>query len=90
MGTTAVKMRIMPSSPETDMKEVEKKITEKMEEEGVKNPLFEIQPVAFGLNSLIALFAWPEEKELEKLEESLRKIDSVNSVEVIDMRRAIG
>ncbi len=90
MGIVAVKIKLMPVSPETDMKKIEGKSREILEKDNVKNPQFETQPIAFGLNALIILFAWPEEKELEELEERLRKIEEVNSVEVIDIRRAIG
>jgi translation elongation factor EF-1beta len=49
-----------------------------------------MQPVAFGLKALIVLFGWPEEKELEEFENALRRIKGVRSVDVIDIRRAIG
>lgn len=90
MGVVAIKMKIMPASPETDMKKLEEKIKEELEKEDVKNPSFEIEPIAFGLKALIVLFGWPEEKELEKMEEKLRKVENVNSAEIIDMRRAVG
>jgi elongation factor 1-beta len=90
MGTVAVKIKVMPDSPETDIKEIEEKVKETLEKAGCRNPQTEIQPIAFGLKALIILFGWPEEKELEEIEEKLRKTKSVGSVEVIDMRRAIG
>ena len=90
MGVAAVKIKLMPASPETNLEEVQSKAEKIFFSEEVKNPGFEIQPVAFGLKALIVLFGWPEEKPLEKLEESLKKIENVNSVEVIDIRRAIG
>ncbi len=57
---------------------------------GGKNPRFEEEPIAFGLKAVIALFAWPEESELEALESSLNEIEDVSSIQVIDMRRAFG
>ena len=90
MSIVAVKIKIMPDSPETDMALIEKNVKVVLEKNGVKNPVFEIQPIAFGLNALIAMFGWPEEKELEELEEKLKKIAGVSSVHVIDIRRAIG
>jgi len=90
MGITAVKIKLMPTSPETDLENMEKEAKTTIEGLGGKNPNFEKQPIAFGLNALIVLFAWPEEKELEELEEKLKKIDNVNSAQVIDIRRAIG
>jgi len=90
MGIAAVKIKLMPSSPGVNLEEVEKKARKTLEEKEVKNPQFEKQAIAFGLNALIILFAWPEEKELEELENSLKKIEYVKSAEVIDIRRAIG
>ncbi|MEX0920525.1 MAG: elongation factor 1-beta [Candidatus Pacearchaeota archaeon] len=90
MGTVLIKIKMMPASPETNLEEIEKKVKEKLEKEEANNISFEIQPIAFGLKALIVGFAWPEEKELESFQETLEKIENVNSVEVIDMRRAIG
>ena len=90
MGLVAVKIKIMPKSTETDLVKVEEKVKKKLEENSVKNPQFKVQPIAFGLKALIILFGWPEEKEFEGFEKDLQKIKDVSSVEVIDMRRAIG
>ena len=90
MSVVAVKIKLMPTSPATDMKLLEKDVIKLLEEEKVKNPNFEIQPIAFGLKALIIMFGWPEDKELEPLEERFSQINDVNSVEVLDIRRAIG
>ncbi len=90
MGVAAVKIKIMPSSPDVDIENIKLDVGNILEPEGVKNPQFEVQPIAFGLKAIIVMFGWPEEKELEKLEDNLRGIDNVNSVELLDIRRAIG
>jgi translation elongation factor aEF-1 beta len=90
MGIVAVKIKIMPESAETDLTKVEKEVRKRIEKNSVKNPQFEVQPIAFGLKALIVLFGWPEEKEFEGFEKEMQKIKGVGSVEVIDMRRAIG
>jgi len=90
MGVAAVKIKIMPDSPERDMTEIEKVVKVILEKDSVKNPKFEIQPIAFGLKALIVVFGWPEEKSLDMLEEKLKKTVGVGSVQVIDIRRAIG
>ncbi|MFH1311178.1 MAG: elongation factor 1-beta [Nanoarchaeota archaeon] len=90
MGIVAVKIKIMPASVETDIKKIEEGVVKILKENKVENAKFEVQPIAFGLKALILLFGWPEEKELEKLEEELKKIENVSSVAIIDMRRAIG
>ena len=86
----AVKIKIMPKSLETDLMKIEEEVRVVMKTRGVKNPKFEVHPIAFGLKALIALFGWPEEKEFEVFENSLMKIKDVSSIKVIDMRRAIG
>jgi len=90
MSVAAVKIKIMPDSPETDMMKIERNVKSVLEKDGVKNPKFEIQPIAFGLKALVIMFGWPEEKPLEGLEEKLGRIKEVSSVQVIDIRRAIG
>jgi elongation factor 1-beta len=90
MSIVAVKIKIMPDSPESDLVEIEKSVKNLLEKHGVKNPQFQIQPIAFGLNALVIMFGWPEEKELEELEEELQRIASVSSVQLLDIRRAIG
>jgi len=90
MGIMAVKIKIMPKSLETDLVKIEEEVMVVMKTRGVKNPQFEVQPIAFGLKALIVLFGWPEEKEFEGFENSLMKIKGISSIKVIDMRRAIG
>jgi translation elongation factor EF-1beta len=34
-------------------------------------------------------FIWPEDKELENVENELGEIENVNSLEVLDIRRAL-
>ena len=90
MGIVAVKIKIMPKSLETDLVKIEEEVRTIIERNSAKNPKFEVQPIAFGLKALIVLFGWPEEKGFEKFENSLMKIKDIGSIEVIDIRRAIG
>jgi len=51
----------------------------------------EIEPVAFGLKSLNIIFSMPEEKgDTEPLEKQISELPGVKSVQVTDVRRAIG
>jgi elongation factor 1-beta len=90
MGIIAVKIKLMPSSIETDLEEIKKQVKIIIEQNTGKNCKFDEEAIAFGLKSIIAFFAWPEEQELEKLEEKLKKVENVNSVQIVDIRRAIG
>ena len=50
-----------------------------------------IEPVGYGLKAIRILFIYSENKgDTEPLEKEIMGIDGVNSVEVIDVRRAIG
>ena len=88
MGIVAVKIKLMPIGVETNLKKIEEQAKKDVEAMGGKNPSVTEEPIAFGLKAIILFFAWPEEKELEALEQKLAKIKDVNSIQVIDMRRA--
>ena len=90
MGFTAVQMKIMPESPSSDLKAIEKKAEETINSMHKTLVRFEEEPIAFGLNAIILSFAWNDEIELEKLEAEFQKIAQVSSVEVLDIRKAFG
>lgn len=90
MGIAAVRIKLMPASPQVDLEKIKEKAKSIVEGAGGKNCKFEEEPIAFGLKAVIAFFAWPEEKELEPTERELEKIEDVNSTQLIDMRRAFG
>jgi len=90
MGIVVVKIRLMPTSPDTNLEEIKEKTKELIEKKGGKGCQFEEKPIAFGLKAIEVFFGWPEEEEIDSLETELSKIKNVNSVQMIDMRRAIG
>jgi|APSaa5957512576_1039674.scaffolds.fasta_scaffold35951_2 translation elongation factor aEF-1 beta len=93
MGTAILKLKMMPKSPDTDLEKMKQGIREKIEAHGgVLNPTepFEEQEIAFGLKSLTATFAWPEEKDTDLAENSAAEVEGVSSVEIVDYRRAMG
>jgi len=91
MAKVIVTMKIMPSSPDTDLNAIEGKAKEEISEFGGEIGKTDIEPVAFGLKALNLFFVMEEELgSTEELEEKIKKIKDVNSVEVTDVRRAIG
>lgn len=86
-GIVGVKIKIMPNSPEADIEKIKSSAMEIVEKEGGNNKEYSIEPIAFGLKAIIAFFQWPEEKELEIIEEQFKKIEKVQSVEIIDLRK---
>ncbi len=81
----------MPESPDVDLTKLEKQISEKVAEYGGEVGKTETEPVAFGLKALKVIFVSDESKgSTDELEENIKKIEGINSVEVIDVRRALG
>jgi len=90
MGMSAVQFKILPKSPDTNLEEVKEKIKELVEKSDGNFSSSEEQPIAFGLKALVVSFAFPEEKEIDELGNSINQIQGVSSSEMIDYRRAIG
>jgi elongation factor 1-beta len=91
MTTAAIKFKIMPENLDVDLKKLKSKIekTIKSFNSGVFNEAME-EPIAFGLKALVVTFALPEKEEVDKVENAIRELDGVSSVEMIDYRRAVG
>lgn len=92
MGNAIVTLRVMPESPEVDLKILEKKAVAEIEKFAGKGEMkIVVEPVAFGLKSLNITFVMDENiGTTDPLEEKIAAIKKVNSVEVTDVRRAIG
>ena len=90
MGTAIIKIKIMPTSPDTNLEIIEEKAKEIISKDTPSQIQSEQEPIAFGLKALILTFTWDEEKGTDNMEEELRAIENVNSAEIIDMRRAFG
>ena len=90
MSIAAVKIKLMPESPNEDLKRITEEAKDIIIRNNGKNPSVKEIPIAFGLKSLELLFAWPEEKELDTLTEELNTIGGVSTAEVEDIRRALG
>lgn len=79
----------MPESVETSFEEMKEKVRELVENSEGKGCAFEEEPIAFGLKALIVAFMLPESAEIDPVQEGIEKIQGVNSIEVIDLRRAL-
>ena len=91
MASVIVTLRIMPSSPDVDLSALEIEASDLISGFGGRVDKSEVQPIAFGLKALVLHFIMDEKKgSTDKLESDISKIDCVNGVEVIDVRRAIG
>ena len=91
MGIALIKIKLMPSSLEASLEEIKEKAKTIIESNKGTKVSFEEEPIAFGLKAIIAGFEQNEEDgDLEPIENSLKEIENVNSVQVVDMRRAFG
>ena len=92
MAQVVVTLKIMPQSPEIDLAELEKQAKEKIIEFCSSQEFkTQIQPIAFGLKALLIYFVMEESKgSTEELENRIKELEGVESVEVPDVRRAVG
>ena len=92
MARVVVSLRIMPQSPDVDLSELETKAKKEIVDFCNSQEFrTEIQPIAFGLKALMILFVMEESiGTTEKLEQKISQIEGVESVEVTDVRRAVG
>ena len=92
MAQVVVTLKIMPESPNSDLGKIEieakTKIIDFSQNQEIKT---EQEPIAFGLKALIIMFVMDESKgSTDSLEDQIKTISGVNSVETVDVRRAIG
>ena len=92
MAQVVVTLKIMPSSPQIDLGNIEQKAKAKIVDFSQNDEMkSEQEPIAFGLKALKITFVMDENKgSTDALEEAIKEIEGVNSVETIDVRRAIG
>ena len=91
MAQLVVTIKLMPESPDVNLKKIEEEATEEIKKFGGDVGKVEIEPIAFGLKAVNLIFVMDEKKgSTDPLEEIISKIDGVQSAEVTDVRRAIG
>lgn len=92
MANVIITLKIMPESPDVDLNELENKVMKEIISfVGKTETKTEIEPVAFGLKALKIIFVMDENKgSTDELESKINNLDGANSVEVVDVRRAIG
>ena len=91
MADVIITLKIMPESVDIDLDKIKEKAIKKINEFGGDVGKSEEVPIAFGLKSLNLVFIMDEKKgSTEKLEDDIADIPGVQSVEVVDVRRAVG
>ena len=92
MANAIVTLKIMPESPEVDLEKLKEDVKKHIIDfAGEGETKEELEPVAFGLKALKMIFVMDENiGSTEELEKSISEIKGIQSVEVVDVRRAIG
>ena len=91
MAVVIVTLRIMPESPDVDLSAVRDAGEKAISDFGGKLHSSEEEPIAFGLKALKLIFTMDESLGgTDPLEEKISEIEGVQSVEAVDVRRAIG
>lgn len=92
MANVIITLKIMPESPESNLHliadEARKVIQHHTGEAEIR---VTEEPIAFGLKAIMFTYVTDEKKgSTEPVEHAIAKINGVQSVEVTDVRRAIG
>ena len=92
MARVVVTLKIMPKESNTDLKKIAEEAKKHIREFAGKDEIKEEEePIAFGLKALKIIFVMDESiGSTEELEDDISEIKEVQSVEVTDVRRAIG
>jgi translation elongation factor aEF-1 beta len=88
MANMLVSMKIFPSDITVDLNQLRQQIENNLPKDSSVRKFAE-EPIAFGLNALIAHILIPEDKQdsLEKTENIIKQINGVSNVETFMMQR---
>jgi len=85
MGKVLATIKVMPDGLEVDINKLEEEIKQKINPERIDK-----QPIAFGLVALIVeKVIADDEGEIEKVENVLKSIEGVSSIEVTNLTRLL-
>lgn len=85
MGKVLASIKVMPEGLEVDINRLEEEIKKRINPERISR-----QPIAFGLSAiLVEKVIEDDEGEIEKVENSLKSIEGVSSIEVVNLTRLL-
>ncbi|HID42323.1 MAG TPA: elongation factor 1-beta [Archaeoglobaceae archaeon] len=81
MGNVIMKLKVMPSDVDVDLESIKERIQDETGKVEIKD--FGIQPIAFGLKTLMVVAVMPDEEGIgDQFIEKIKGIDGVENVEV--------
>lgn len=87
MSKLVARIKMLPSESDADIDSIPRILKETLPE-GFKLLAHKKEPIAFGLYSLLADFTLDDsEGQMELLEETIRKVEAVGEIEVINVSR---
>jgi len=88
MAKVLVSMKIFPTGTDIDLNQLKQEIEKTMPADSSVYKFAE-EPVAFGLNALIAHILLPEDKSggLDEIENNIQKVEGVSQIQMIAVRR---
>lgn len=89
MANIVISYKIFPTGIEVDFNELQKQIEKALPPQAKIYANYQTEPVAFGLNALIAHIQISEDSTgiLDKVEQNLEKISTVSQIQTLMVRR---
>lgn len=87
MARLVARIRIMPAEAESNLESVLQSIKRSLPA-GMEMRSHAMEPIAFGLKAIVGDFLLDDaEGQMDKLEESIKKVDGVGEIEVTNISR---
>ncbi len=89
MANVVISYKIFPTGIEVNFKDLQNQIEKALPPKAKIYADYNTEPVAFGLNALIAHIQIPEEDSgiLDKVEQNIEKIPTVSQIQTLMVRR---
>lgn len=87
MARLVARIRILPAEAESNLEQVSELLRKSMPE-GMELKNSSLEPIAFGLKAIIGDFLLEDaEGQMDKLEESIKQVEGVGEIEVMNISR---
>ena len=89
MANVVISYKIFPTGIEVDFDELKKQIEKALPAKAKVYANYQTEPVAYGLNALIAHLQIPEDEPglLDKVEQNIESISTVSQIQTLMVRR---